>query len=78
MSDQPIKIEVELMRIGTVLEIQEGHLREHMKRSDANEKAVILLEKTLIGHMSKMNIVLGVLAAVGTAILAAVTKFLIT
>lgn len=69
-AEMVVEIKVDVARIGAILERQEASLAEHMRRSDANEKAVALLEKTLVGHMSRMNLVLAILAAVGTAVLA--------
>lgn len=67
-----------------ILKRQEEVLAEHMRRSEANEAAVDLLEKHLTTvqirlekHISRVEIVMGIAAAIATAALAAAIKILV-
>ena len=71
------EVRIELAQINVTLQAQETNLREHMRRSEANEKAVVLLEKTLVSHISRVNVIIAIAAAVGLAILTVLIKTLL-
>lgn len=77
MDNDPLSnIKVDIARIQVTLEVQAGQLKEHMRRSEANEQAVAVMERTLAAHLGRMNVVIAILAVVGTGLTGALIKLI--